>query len=305
MLEVLAFAVLCLVWGTSWVAIKYSLLGFPPFLGAALRFLAAAVMLAGYLRLRHPKLRTRGNLPLVVLTAVLVYVVDYGLIYWGEQFLSAGVTAIFFATFPIFTGLMSHFLLRKEPFRHNIYLGLAVGFAGVAVIFHQELARTAFEGQILLAVLGVLTGAASGALSSVLVKKHLSTTDPAQLSLQQMIVGSLCLLVVAWLRGEVAQAAWDDRAVLAVLYLALAASALAFTLYYWLLQRITAVSLSLVVYFTPVVAVFFDWLLLNQAIHPQVVLGMLLIFLGVLTSQLHHYRAYRRRKRAREAVEAS
>lgn len=296
MLQILGFALLCVVWGTSWVAIKFSLFGFPPFLGAALRFVLASAMLGLYLRLRRPNSnRTSGSLPLVIVTGVLVYVVDYGLIYWGEQFLSAGVTAIFFSTFPLFTGLISNFVFRSEPTRGSTYAGLAVGLTGVTVIFYDELARTAFDSAVILAALAILTGAASGAFSSVLVKKFLSTFDPASLSLRQMVIGSVALMSVGLLRGEAAQTTFDGRAVIAVVYLALAASALAFTLYYWLLQNISAITLSLVVYFTPLVAILFDWLLLGQVVTLQTLGGMSLVFLGVALSQLHHYRSYRRR----------
>ncbi len=296
MLQFLGFVLLCFVWGTSWVAIKFSLIGFPPYLGAAGRFLLAAAMLWLYLQFRRARTPAqRGSFLLVAVTGMLVYLVDYGLIYWAEQFLSAGVTAIFFATFPLFVGITSHFLLRGEPFRINVYLGLAIGLAGVTVVFQDALARTAFDRQVVLAVLAVLAAAAAGALSSVLVKKHLSADDPATLSLRQMAVGCVALLGVALLRGEHADAVWDWRALVAVLYLALAASALAFTLYYWLLQQITPVTLSLVVYFTPLVALLFDWLLLGERITPWQLLGMGLVFAGVLASQFHHYRAYRRR----------
>ena len=105
-MRILVFILLCLIWGFSWVAIRISLEGIPPFLGAGLRFLIAVPLLLLYLRFRGiPLAVPRQVCGLVLFTAVLIYGIDYGLVYWSEQYLSAGVTAILFATFPFFTFL--------------------------------------------------------------------------------------------------------------------------------------------------------------------------------------------------------
>ncbi len=287
----LAFALLCTFWGASWVAIKFSLMGFPPFLGAGLRFLLAMGFLFVYSRLRSFRLTVpRAAIPLLLLTGLMVYFLDYGLIYWAEQYLSAGVTAIFFSTFPLFVGVFANALFRSDPFRLNVYAGLLVSFAGIVVIFGGELTTTRFENVQLLASVAVLVGAASGAAASLLVKTRLAGIDPVSLSYYQMLLGTPGLLLLGTARGEWTEMRWDWAAVLAVVYLGLAASALAFVLYYWLLQRISAVTLSLVVYFTPLVAILFDWLLLGEVPSRETIGGALLILSGVLLSQFHQYR---------------
>lgn len=298
---VFGYLLLCFIWGTSWVAIKFSLLGFPPFLGAALRFFLASLLLAGYARWKSiPLTPSRESLRDVVWTAFLVYVVDYGLIYWGEQYLSAGVTAIFFSTFPLFAALFANFLFRSEPFRARVQVGLGLGFLGVLVIFERELLQTRFDPVLAVASVGVLISAGAGALSSLWVKQRLTKIHPVALSLQQMVLGATALLVIG-LATEREAVHLTTESLLAILYLGMAASALAFVLYYWLLQKLSAITLSLLVFVLPVVAVVFDWLLLGQTLALQTALGMVVILCGVGLAMMASTPALRRKSRLQAA----
>ncbi len=295
----LGFLLLCFVWGTSWVAIKFSLEGFPPFFGASLRFAAASGLLFMYARWKGIRLSVaRVDRRTILVTAFLVYVLDYGLIYWAEQWLNAGVTAIFFSTFPLFTGVFANFLFRSEPFRGRVQAGLVLGFAGVIVIFHHELGQTRFDPLVAAAAGGVLVAAAAGAVSSLIVKRSLSKANPVALSLHQMILGTAALFAISLVLGEWRDVRFVAGSLVAVAYLGVMASAVAFALYYWLLQNLSAITLSLVVFITPVVAVVFDWLLLDKSVSLQTLLGMAVILSGVALSQSHHYRVLLRRSRA-------
>jgi drug/metabolite transporter (DMT)-like permease len=278
----LVFAALCVIWGFSWIAIKFTLEGFPPFLGAGLRFMLALPLLWLYARAGGLSLTlTRHVVPMVAVTAVLTYGIDYGLVYWGEQYLPPGLTAILFATFPLFTALFSRLLLAGEQPRGRIYLGVALGFLGVAATYSEDLtASGAIE--VLLAPVAIVAGAASAALATVLVKRDLLGIHPVSLNLYQLLVGALWLLGTSLAAGEV----WLPQGAglrpwLGVLYLAGIASALAFSLYYWLLRRVSAVAVSTMVFVNPLVAVAFDGLIYGTAVGFNVILGMLLVFTGV------------------------
>ena len=261
-------------------------------MGAGLRFLIAVPLLFIFARIRGVSLLLSRNLVwLVVITAVLVYGVDYGLVYWSEQYLTAGVTAILFATFPFFTGIFSHFVTRSETLGVNICLGLVLGFVGVGATFYRDLFDTDLEGNVLWATLAVLMSAAAGALATVLTKKHLSLLAPVSLTLNQMIVGAALLLLIAYFRDEFGQATWGTKTLFGLIYLGSVASALAFTLFYWLLQRMSAITLSSMIYILPVVAVVTEWLVYGEIITTEAILGMLLIFLGIAVAELPKYRA--------------
>jgi len=292
-----AFIFLCIVWGTTWIAIKITLQGMPPFLGAAARFSVAVFLLSGLAILKGINLKMPARIfKILFITALLMYILDYGLVYWGEQYLSAGVTAIFFATFPIFTGIFSTLVVKSESSHWTKFVGLLIGFIGITVTFYDQLLKTHFESKIIFATLAIVLGAAGGALATVLVKKYLSEINSVSLSLHQMIWGVVGLSLFGLFRGEFSQIHPDLEVVLAVLYLGAIGSALAFVLYYWLLKKIGAISLSVIIYVTPIVALFADWLYFGEKIGIRTVIGMLLIFTAIALTQLHQYRAYLRKK---------
>lgn len=278
----LVFGLLCLIWGFSWIGIKLTLEGFPPFLGAGLRFLMALPLLWAYGRIRTLPLGVPWPLaPLVALTAVLTYGLDYGLIYWGEQYLSPGVTAILFATFPLFTAFFSHLMLAGEAPSGRVYLGILLGFLGVAATYLEELTESATVAH-LMAPAAVVVGAASAALATVLVKKSLMGIHPVALNLHQLVTGTFCLLVMSAVAGESWTVDPGPRAWFGLIYLAGIASALAFSLYYWLLRRVSAVAVSSMVFVNPLVALVADRLVFGTPVGVPVILGMLLVFAGVL-----------------------
>ena len=263
-LQILVFGLLCFVWGFSWVAIKLTLEGFPPFLGAGLRFLLAVPLLAAYAVWRGVPIRLPFSVvKIVFVTAVLTYAFDYGLIYWAEQHLSAGVTAILFATFPIFTGLFSRWLLPGERLGFGVFVGLLLGFLGVFVTYSDGL-RVAASGEALTAATAaVVVGAAGGALATVLIKRDLGGLHPVSLTLWQMIFGSSGLIAFAVLVDDPPGAIPGWPALFGLVYLGVVASALAFTLYYWLLAHSRAVSVSTMIFVTPVVALELEFYLID------------------------------------------
>lgn len=289
---------LCFIWGSSWIGIKYSLQGLPPFLGAGMRFGVAILLLALFV------LRRKGSLRLprpfwwpVFVTGALTYIFDYGLVYWGEQYLSAGVTAVLFATFPLFTSAMAIFVFRMEAFRGGALFGMLLGLAGVAVIFSRDLLQARLEGLALLAGFGVVAGAAGGAFAIALTKQRLGSLDPALLTFHQMIPGVVGLLTIGILSGESVEMPVPSVSWWAVLYLGAVASALAFSLYYWLLQSFHASTMSLVIYVTPVLALLLDWASFGTRPSPAAILGVLLIFSGIFLAEYPKYRRARQAKR--------
>jgi drug/metabolite transporter (DMT)-like permease len=280
------FALLCIFWGTSWVAIKFSLNGLPPFLGASFRFLVAMAFLVAYARWRKRPLFPDPPLRrLALTTGLLVYVCNYGLIYWAELHLSAGTTALYFSTFPIFTSLLSNFLFRVERFQTFLYLGLLLAMSGVGVVFYDASNRDVASLTTLLATGAILISAASGAVSSLIVKTRLISISPVTLTFTQMAAGTGGLIGFGLLSGEAAHVSPNTQNLLAVVYLGVVSSAVAFVLYYWLLQRMSAVNLSLFVYITPLVAIASDWILLGQTLSPLTWGGAALVLLGILLSQ--------------------
>jgi len=286
-MKVLAFFMLCLIWGSTWIAIKISLEGIPPVLGAGLRFLIAILVLLLVIFLKRLSLKIdRRDLWIAALTGFLIYSVDYGLIYWAEQYLSAGVTSIFFATFVLFTTIGANFIFRQEGFKWKTFMGVWVGFIGVFIVFFDQLIMTHFAIMVILASSAVIVSAASAGLSTVIIKKYLTRMNPVVLSFYQLTVGTFFLLLLGILAEDINQIHLKLRVLGAVFYMGIVGSALAFVMYYWLLQRMSAITLSLIIYITPVVALILDFLFYRELISFQTLMGMVVIFIGIgLTQQ--------------------
>ncbi len=287
-MPLLACLFLCVVWGTTWIAIKISLEGLPPFLGVSLRVTLALLLLLGYIFWKRISLRLpKRDFLVIASSAFLMYTLDYGLIYWGEQYLSAGVTAIFFATFPLFTAIWATFLFRSERFSRPKFVGLLLALVGVTIVFLDQLISTRFDRQVLWAIVAIIIGAAGGAMSVVLIKKHLPKVHPVALSFHQMLQGVVILYGFSFILEPWNPLHINLRVFLAVIYLGAIGSALAFALYYWLLQKWSATTLALIIYITPLVALLVDYLTFGEVIHWQGVVGMVIIFSGISVVQFH------------------
>lgn len=299
-LQILVFIILCIIWGTTWLAIKFSLEGIPPFLGAALRFAVATFLLFAYAKISKAQLKlNKVDFKNVLVSAILLYPVDYGLIYWSEQHLSAGVTAIFFATFPLFMSIFSNFLFKNESFNRWKFSGVVVGFGGVVLIFYEQLLQTDYQLMAIIAVMAVIVSAAAAAISTLIVKKHLNHIPTVPLTLHQMLWGLITLFVISFLIGETTSITINIKVGGAVLYLGMVGSATAFVLYYWLLKKLSAITLSFIIYITPIVAIIADWIVFGETIALKTFVGMLLIFGGVALSQKGNIK----RKRAVQVVD--
>jgi drug/metabolite transporter (DMT)-like permease len=297
--KILILGFLSFVWGTTWIAIKYSLLGFPPFVGAAARFTVAAVVLYLYALYQSVDMRinNRHDFYFILISSVLLYLLDYGLIYWGEQYINAGATAVLFATFPLFTGVVANFVFHSEPFQLQKYLGLVIGFLGIAIVFYDQLVQTDFNGLVFFAALAIVLSALSAAISLVMVKKYLGHLPTVSLTLHQMIWGVLMLGIVGILLGESHSIQWVTESVLAIVYMGVVASALAFVLYYRILKEMSAITVSSIIYITPIVAIIIGWLLLDEAITKTIIIGMMITFTGIFIAQLNDYRIYLNKSR--------
>ncbi len=281
-MKLLGFSILCCIWGTTWLAIKISLEGLPPFFSAGVRFALALLLLFVIIMGKKIPLRLpKKQFKLVVLTAFLTYAIDYGFIYWGEQYLSAGVTAIFFATLAIFTAIFANFIFKNEHFHARRFVGLLLGFAGIVVVFYDQLALTNFDRLVLLGSLAVIIAAASAALSIVIVKKHLTSVNPFVLTFYQLLGGVCFLFAISVSLEEHTSLFINGRIALAIAYLGIMGTAFAFVLYYRLLQEMSAITLALIIYITPIIAVITDVIAFGEIIPLRSLLGMCIIFLGI------------------------
>src|SRR5213082_3226099 len=246
-----AWLTLCAVWSSTWLAIKIGLRDLPPISFVAIRFLIAIiVLLVVSMGRTHLLPRTRSDYIVLAVTGVLMFAVNYTLLFWAELHVSSGLAAVLQATIPIFGMIFAHWMLPDEPLRLQKLSGAIIALGGVAVICGRLLGfngRLAFWGGV-----GVVFGAASAAFANVLVKARSIQLAPAMLAAWQMIFGVAPLLVLGFaVDGNPARFHWSATSIFCLLYLAIIGSALTFLLLYWLLPRLTVAQLQSISLITP------------------------------------------------------
>lgn len=274
-------ALLILIWGTTWAAIRIGLEGIPPFAGVALRFGIAGLFLIGLAMVRRVPLgASRLERRLWWINGLLSFCLSYGVVYWAEQWVPTGLAAVLFSTFPLFVALLAHVWLPDERLDTVSVLGILLGVGGVAAIFSEDLG--ALGGRhIAVASLVFMLSPIASSVANVAVKKwgrgipSLSLTA-VPMGMTAAIMGSLALVVE---QGRSIR--WTGATVGSLLYLSICGSALTFTLYFWLLKHISATRLSLITYGIPVVAVVVGWLVLDETLTLRTLLGAILILAGV------------------------
>lgn len=279
-LPALVFASLCFVWGSTWLAIKVGLSSLPPVTFAGIRFTIAAGLLFVYAiakRTKFPKERTSWRVMIFLSLAQIS--VPYALVFWGEQYMTAGLTSLLFATLPFFVVVLAHFMIPAERLTGLKVLALLLCFTGVAIVFSQELM---FSASSLWGGVTVVASAGLQGCANVVGKKYSQSISPMANVVVQMGVGAVLLTAAGLILERGAPLTFDGASVFAILYLAVIGSAFAFVALYWLFTRMEVTRVSLFTFITPIVAVILGWLILGESIDINIAMGGSLILVGVL-----------------------
>ncbi|HXA77587.1 MAG TPA: EamA family transporter [Candidatus Acidoferrales bacterium] len=281
---VLAFAILYLVWGSTYFAIRVGVREVPPFPFAAMRFLIAGLVLYGWI-IAHGEPSPSGvQWASASLLAILFFVLDYGLVYWAEQRVPSGIAAVMMATTPAFMALWEISLLRTQRLTVRLALALLIGLGGVAVLMSRSLNLGGAPIDMAGAV-AIIVAALSWSVASVLTRKLPLPPSPVMSSAVQMIIGGVFLAITAAALGEVrdfhlwtiSRAAW-----LSLLYLTVAGSIMAFTAYLWLIHHESPTKVVTYAYVNPVVAVLLGYFLGGETFGRRTILGALLVLISVV-----------------------
>jgi drug/metabolite transporter (DMT)-like permease len=276
-----AWLTLCVVWSSTWLVIKIGLRDLPPISYAGIRFLLAIIVLLGVSVGRVRLLpQQASDYAVLAFTGVLMFAVNYGLLFWGELHVSSGLAAVLQATIPIFGMVFAHLMLPDEPLRLQKFAGALLALGGVTIICERLLGFNgwmAFWGG-----LGIMFGAASAAFSNVLLKARVIQLAPAMIAGWQMIFGAVPLLVTGFIvEGNPLRFHWSSLSIFCLLYLAVIGSALTFLLLYWLLPRMTVANLQAIALVTPPGAVALGWALGGEKFSLWSLVGACFVLAGV------------------------
>jgi drug/metabolite transporter (DMT)-like permease len=284
-----AFAIVYLVWGSTYLAIRVAVGTLPPFLLAGARFLFAGLVLLVWLRWRGVTLPTRNQWHHAAIVGVLLLVGGNGLVVWAEQSVSSSMAALLVALTPVWFALLEW--LRPGGARPTLQtvIGIVVGFSGVALLVSGK--NTIIPGGPVnyRGLLALVLAGGCWAAGSLWSRYHPHTDSPWMTAAAQMISGGAALLVVAFLLGEPAQfhASQVSRASwLALSYLVVFGSWIAFSAYIYLLRASTPSRVATYAYVNPVIAVLLGWLVLGEPLSRQTLWAAAIILAGVIITTL-------------------
>jgi drug/metabolite transporter (DMT)-like permease len=280
----LAFAIIYFVWGSTFLAIRVGVREVPPFLLAAMRFLVAGLVLYGWMIARGERSPGARQWTSAFLLAILIFVLDYGLLFWAEQRVPSGIAAVMMATIPVFMALSEIIFLRTQRLTVRLGLALLIGIGGVAVLVSRSLSLGGAAIDRAGAV-ALIIAAMSWSVSSALARKLPLPPSKVMSSGAQMLAGGVLLALTSSAIGEfrgfrpwnVSRGAW-----LALLYLIIAGSIVAFTAYVWLIHHESPTKVGTYAYVNPVVAVLVGYFLGGETLGPRTILGTVLVLISVV-----------------------
>ena len=285
------YVLICLIWGSTWMAIRVGLDSLTPIFSAGLRFSSAAIFVFLMMKFRKITLQKDSHsLKLYLILGVFSFIIPYGLVYWGEQFIPSGLTSIIFAVMPFFVILFSKIFIPESAVARDQIFGSVIGFGGIVIIFSENLIMDV--SGYLLGMLAVLLSALIQGWIAVHLKKHGGQLNPLAMNFVPLVIAGISMTVFGLVFEDRAKWIFNADAIGSILYLGFFGTSIAFTTYYWLLKKINVVLLSLSTLITPIIAVLIGWLILDEKLSLRELFGSVLVLIGILFANFTKVKNY-------------
>ena len=281
---VLAFAALYIIWGTTYLAIRIAVESLPAFFMAGVRFLAAGLIIYLFLRLRGtPTPHKRHWLPAIIVGTLLLFG-GSGLVSWSEKVVPSGMAALIIATVPLWIASLDWLIFRGGRPGKRMAAGVLLGLAGMALLIGPE-QFMGTERIPWLPLLALILSPIIWSAGSLYSRQADLPPNTFMSTALQMLAAGVALLIAGLLTGEadqLNQTAVSTNSLLALIYLTLFGSIVAFTAYVWLLKNVQATKVATYAYVNPIIAVFLGWLILNERVTPLMITAVAIIVLAVV-----------------------
>ncbi|HET7675175.1 MAG TPA: EamA family transporter [Gammaproteobacteria bacterium] len=285
----LAFLVVYVVWGSTYLAIRIAVKDLPPMLFAGVRFIAASVLLGGVARLRGQHLpATRRDWLSAAFMGVMMVTLGNGLVTWGEQWVASNQAALIVSSSALWIAWFGTFGTRGYSLSWQARIGLAVGFAGVILML---MPGNGFAFDHLLAQIAILASAVCWAGGAMYGRAATIETPALMFTAWQMLFGGIVLAAAGLASGEAPRWHWTAAGAGALAYLIVFGSCLAYATYVWLLKYATPDRLGTISYVNPAIALLLGWVVLGESLSGARFIGMLVILLGLLLVAVRRPRA--------------
>jgi drug/metabolite transporter (DMT)-like permease len=275
-----AWITICIIWGTTYLAIKIGVEDFPPVLFAGFRWLIAGPILIIIMRIRGYKFPEKEDL--IHLGTVGILLLGFGnvLVVVAEQYISSGLTSLIITTTPFWMVLFERFMYKKGKVNKFVIIGLLLGLAGVILIFSHDI-DTVFKGSFFIGAAALLVAVIGWANGTLYSKYKKVSVDPLMGAAFQMLIAGVILTLLGFSIGEYSYIKTTDAGLYSLLYLIVFGSLIGYTSYIYAVAHLPISLVSTYAYINPVIAVFLGWLVLSEPLNIQLILGGIVILFGV------------------------
>ena len=280
----LAFAIIYIVWGSTYLAIRVGVQEMPPFLMAGLRFTVAGMVLYAWMRISGVSSPSWREWKAAALLGALMFLLDYACLFWAEQRIPSGIAAVILAAIPVCITILEIIFLRTQKLTVRLGLGLLIGIVGVAVLMNPS----ASFGEVPLdhrGAMALLAACLGWSVGTIVSKRVVQPKSKAMSAAAQMFTGGVMLLVLSGIAGELGSfhiQVVSAKAWFSLLYLIVAGSIVGYTAYVWLLQYESPTKVGTYAYVNPVIAVIVGFAIGGEVIGRRTLLGMGLILVSVV-----------------------
>jgi len=290
---IVAFALLYVLWGSTYLAMRVIVRDFPPYVAGAVRYLIAGPIMLGACALLGRKIRlTRLDLRrLLVISILLLSIGNIGVL-WGEEYVSSGLASLIVALVPIWVVIFEAWVFRAGRMTAKGLIGLAIGIVGLVVLLWPRITSGTHLGRMELLGSGILAGASFfWALGSIFSHRFNLTVDVFASAAWQMTLAGVVNGIVAMVTGQFQRTHWTTSALSGIAYLVVFGSWIGYSAYIYLLEHVPTPKVATYAYVNPIVAVFLGWIILREHVDAFMLLGTAIIIASVAlvnTSRLKH-----------------
>ncbi len=278
---ILAYILITLLWGSTWLAIRVGLDSLTPMFAVGLRFFVASFFILIVMKIANVKLQTDAlSIKLYIFLGFFSFIIPFSLVYWAEQFVPSGLTSVVFSVFPFIVIFFSWVMIPNEKIGIYKILGSLMGFIGIAIIFWEDI--TFDFSEYSLGMIATLASAAIQGFVAVVVKKHGRNLNPLSMNFIPLLLTGVVLIPVGLIFENSASLVFDSKAIYSILYLSFFGTVVTFTTYFWLMKKISVVILSLSTFLTPIIALLLGVIILHEKFTVYHLVGSSLVLIGIL-----------------------
>lgn len=291
----LGFAIICLIWGSSWAAVKIGIESIPPLLSLGIRFTLASLILGFIVFMKRLTIPAEKKFwMLVLIMCGTSFIVPFVLIYWGQLKVDSGLASVLFATYPFWVAIISHFLLPNEKISLLRIIGIVIGFLGVIFIFNNGFSHVSIR--MFYGMAAIIAGAIIQAFGLVFLRRLGEHAHPVTLNFCSMSLSAVPLFAVSVVVEDYSNLHFNAQSLGSIVYLSIFCTVVTFVIYFWLVKHVEAVILSLSAFITPVIAVVIGVIGMGERITNDVYIGSALVLIGVAFASIGDLFALSRRR---------